>query len=117
MVKYRESEYQKEYSEIMTAYSEQLRPLKHPLLIAFIVITAIIGTAIFLPVFVRTPIHWWIYANDNDLLSAFATVCYFIPGIYFIRLRQIKRHKNRRLKNLEIKKTEAVSCGIYDANS
>ncbi len=117
MVKYRESEYQKEYSEIIKAYNEQLRPLKHPLLIAFIAITAIIGTVIFLPVIIRMPVPWLLYAKDNDILSAFATVCYFIPGIYFIRFRQIIRHKKRRLKNLEIKKTEAVSCGIFDANS
>lgn len=117
MIKYRESEYQNEYSDIMTAYNEQLRPLKHPLLVAFIAITASIGTAIFLPVIIRIPVPWLLYARDNDLLSAFATVCYFIPGIYFIRFRQIIRHKKRRLKNLEIKKTEAVSCGIYDANS
>lgn len=117
MLKYRESEYQKEYSEIMIAYNENIKPLKHPLLIAFIVITAIMGTAIFLPVIIKIPVHWLMYARDNEILSAFATVCYFIPGIYFIRLRQVKRNKSRRLKDLEIKKTEAVSCGIYDTNS
>lgn len=115
--KYKESEYQKEYNEIVSVYNSQMKPLKNPFLIAFIAVSTFVSTLIFLGVFDNIPIFVFVRYGIKDTYRVFAELSYFIPGIYFIRLRQVVRHKKRRLRNLEMKKTEAVSAGFYDANS
>lgn len=115
--KYKRSEYLREYNEIIAVYNSQMKPLKNPWLIAYIAVSTLISTLIFLGVLDNTPIFVFIRYGVKDTVRVFAELSYFIPGIYFIRLRQVIKHKNRRIKNLEEKKTQAVSAGIYDANS
>lgn len=121
MNKYTESEYQKEYNEIIEVYEEQMKPLRIPWLIAFISICTVISTIVFLQ-FAPEAIWrlvWVHYGISTYLKLYYFLFCmiYIVPGTYLIRLRQVKRHKKRRLKNLEDKKMEAVSCGNYDANA
>lgn len=119
-MKYTESEYQKEYNEIIEVYEEQMKPLRNKWLIAFISIAAIIATLFFLDVAQFIPWRYIILRHGiNGAESIYFLICmiYIVPGTYLIRLRQVKRHKKRRLKNLEDKKMEAVSCGNYDANA
>lgn len=115
--KYRESEYQKEYNEIVSVYESQMKPLKNVFLIAFIAVSTLISTLIFLGVLDNTPIFVFVRYGMKDTVRVFAELSYFIPGIYFIRLRQVIKHKNRRIKNIEEKKMMAVSAGFYDANA
>lgn len=124
--KYKESEYQKEYNEIVSVYNSQMKPLKNPFLIAFIAVYTIIGTVIFAHIVIYIVRHkyysilifprWSSSDRISDILSS-ASVIYFIPVIYFIRLCQVINHKDRRIENLEGKKMQAVSAGIYDANA
>lgn len=120
--KYKRSEYLKEYNEITQIYKRQIKPLKNPFLIAFISIYTLVGTVIFAcfliylikkyslaDVYLSRSINYAIYAS--------AFIVYFIPATYFIRLRQVICHKDRRLKNLEEKKSQAISGGIYDADA
>lgn len=120
--KYKRSEYLREYNEIISVYNSQMKPLKNPFLIAFIAVFTIIGTVIFVGIL--------IYIVKNNSLSRIllsrrieyqvcisAFVLYFIPSTYFIRLSQVISHKDRRIENLEEKKMQAVSAGIYDANA
>lgn len=115
--KYKRSEYLREYNEITEIYNSQIKPLKNPFLIACISVLTVVSTFIFLGVLNHTPLFIFVQYGFEDTLQVFAGLSYFFPGIYFIRLRQVIRHKNRRLKNLEEKKTQAVSAGIYDANA
>lgn len=120
--KYKRSEYLREYNEITEVYNQQMKPLKNPFLIAFIAVFTIIGTIIFAHIIIYTiktfSFSDVLFRRRIEYFICFsAFVSYFIPSIYFIRLRQVIRHKNRRLKNLEEKKTQAVSAGIYDANA
>lgn len=115
--KYKRSEYLREYNEITEVYNKQMKPLKNPFLIACVSVLTVVSTFIFLGVLNHTPLFIFVRYGFEDTLQVFAGLSYFFPGIYFIRLRQVIRHKNRRLKNLEEKKTQAVSAGIYDANA
>lgn len=101
----------------MEVYDKQIKPLKNPFLIAFVIINAIIGTIIFIPVIRRISIYRLVYLYENKSLGVLVGICYPIPGAYLIKLFRTVHHKNRRLKELEEEKTEAVSCGLYDANS
>lgn len=124
--KYKRSEYLREYNEITEIYNSQIKPLKNPFLIAFIAVFTTIGTIIFAYIVI------YILQHRNNYLLTFrrrrirnligaitisAFLIYFIPGTYFIRLSQVISHKDRRIENLEEKKAQAVSAGIYDANS
>lgn len=115
--KYKRSEYLREYSEIISVYESQMKPLKNVFLVAFIAVSTLISTLIFLGVLDNIPIFLFVRYGVKDTVRVFAELSYFIPGIYFIRLRQVVRHKKRRLRNLEEKKMQAFSAGIYDANS
>ena len=119
-MKYTESEYQKEYNEIIEVYEEQMKPLRTPWLIAFISICTIASTIFLLNIIPLVPwryLLWHYRAGDYQAYYFIFCMIYIVPGTYIIRLRQVKRHKKRLLQNLEDKKMEAVSCGIYDANA
>lgn len=102
-----------------------MKPLKNPFLIAFIAVYTIIATIIFSHIVIYIVQHeeyyilifwrWSISDKIEDILDS-AFLLYFILATYFIRLRQVIRHKNRRFKNLEEKKAQAISAGIYDAD-
>ncbi len=123
--KYKRSQYLKEYNEIIRVYDRQMKPLKNPFLIAFIAVYTIIATIIFSHIVIYIVQHeeyyilifwrWSISDKIEDILDS-AFLLYFILATYFIRLRQVIRHKNRRFKNLEEKKAQAISAGIYDAD-
>ena len=120
-MKYTESDYQKEYNEIIEVYEEQMKPLKNKWLIAFISICTIISTIVFLQFAPKAiwRLVWVHYGISTYLKLYYFLFCmiYIVPGTYFIRLCQVIKHKKRRLKNLEEKKMQAVSSGTYDANS
>lgn len=119
-MKYTESEYQKEYNEIIEVYEEQMTPLSNKWLIAFISICTIISTIFLLNIIPLVPwryLLWHYRAGDYQAYYFIFCMIYIVPGTYIIRLRQVKRHKKRLLQNLEDKKMEAVSCGNYDANA
>ncbi|MDE5994964.1 MAG: hypothetical protein K2G60_05565 [Oscillospiraceae bacterium] len=99
-----------------------MKPLKNPFLIAFIAVFTIIGTIIFAHIVIYTFKNYSFSdvlcrRRIRDFICLSAFVSYFIPSTYFIRLSQVISHRNRRLENLEEKKMQAVSAGIYDANS
>lgn len=121
--KYKRSEYLKEYNEITQIYNRQIKPLKNPFLIAFISIYTLIGMVVFVSFFIyylkEYLLSGYIYRIDRiiDFFIVLVLIIFFVPGTYFIRLGQVIRHKNRRLKNLEEKKSQAISGGIYDADA
>lgn len=115
--KYKRSQYLKEYNEITQIYNRQMKPLKNPFLIAFVAILTVFSTLIFLGVFDRIPLFIYLQYGFKDTMKTVFGLSYLFPGTYFIRLRQVIRHKNRRLKNLEEKKSQAISGGIYDADA
>lgn len=120
--KYKRSEYLQEYNEITNIYNCQIKPLKNIFLVIFIAVCTFVGTFAFVGIL--------IYIVKNNSLSRIllsrrieyqvyisAFVLYFIPFTYFIRLSQVISHRNRRLKNLEEKKMQAIAGGIYDADA
>lgn len=120
--KYKRSEYLKEYNEITQVYNSQMKPLKNPFLIAFVSIYTLIGTVIFACFLIYlikkySLVDVYLSRSINYAIYASAFIVYFVPNTYFIRLGQVIRHKNRRLKNLEEKKSQAISGGIYDADA
>lgn len=121
--KYKRSEYLKEYNEITQVYNSQMKPLKNPFLIAFVSIYTLIGMVVFVSFFIyylkEYLLSGYIYRIDRiiDFFIVLVLIIFFVPGTYFIRLGQVIRHKNRRLKNLEEKKSQAISGGIYDADA
>lgn len=120
--KYKRSQYLKEYNEITQVYNSQMKPLKNPFLIAFVSIYTLIGMIVFVSFFIyylkEYLLSGYIYRIDRiiDFFIVLVLIIFFVPGTYFIRLRQVNRHKDRRLKNLEEKKAQAISAGIYDAD-
>lgn len=124
--KYKRSQYLKEYNEIIRVYDRQMKPLKNPFLIVFVSIYTLIGTVVFVSsliyylreYFLSGYIYWSRYRINRiiDFFIVLALIIFFVPETYFIRLKQINRHKERRLKNLEEKKAQAISAGIYDAD-
>lgn len=124
--KYKRSQYLKEYNEITQIYNRQMKPLRNPFLIAFIAVYTIVATIIFSHIVIYIFQHeeyyilifwrWSISDKIEDILSS-AFLLYFILATYFIRLNQVICHKDRRLKNLEEKKVQAISGGIYDADA
>lgn len=99
-----------------------MKPLKNPFLIAFVSIYTLIGMIVFVSFFIyylkEYLLSGYIYRIDRiiDFFIVLVLIIFFVPGTYFIRLRQVNRHKDRRLKNLEEKKAQAISAGIYDAD-
>lgn len=121
--KYKRSQYLKEYNEITEVYNRQMKPLRNPFLIAFVSINTLIGMVVFVSFFIyylkEYLLSGYIYRIDRiiDFFIVLVLIIFFVPGTYFIRLRQVNRHKDRRLKNLEEKKAQAISGGIYDADA
>lgn len=121
--KYKRSQYLKEYNEITEVYNRQMKPLRNPFLIAFVSIYTLIGMVVFVSFFIyylkEYLLSGYIYRIDRiiDFFIVLVLIIFFVPGTYFIRLRQVICHKDRRLKNLEEKKAQAISGGIYDADA
>lgn len=120
--KYKRSEYLREYNEITEVYNCQMKPLKNIFLVIFIAVCTVVGTVIFVGILIcivknNSLSHILLSRRIEYQVCISAFVLYFIPSTYFIRLSQVISHKDRRIENLEEKKAQAVSAGIYDANS
>lgn len=125
--KYKRSEYLREYNEILDVYNSQVKPLKNIFLILFVAIYTLSGAIIFVGIliyFIKTVLLSDMVFYRRRRIRRFISfmilllfVICFVPCTYFIRLRQVTRHKNRRMKNLEEKKAQAIAGGIYDANA
>lgn len=113
---YTQSQYQKEYDEIMEVYNEAMAELKKPSNIAIFIITLIIGLIILPIVLRRFRAYYFVRFGLKGVYGVMAFPL-AIPISYFNKYRNAVKHKNRRLKSLNEKRDEAISNCLFDEDN